>query len=61
MGNNWSKTLVKDRVSAIIINDGKILLIHRFRDGKEYWVLPGGGVEQSESKRSQRKNHLSNR
>lgn len=37
------------RVGAIVIVDQKILLIHRFRDGQEYWVLPGGGVEDNES------------
>ncbi len=37
------------RVGAVIIVDNKILLIHRFRDGQEYWVLPGGGVEDDES------------
>lgn len=37
-----------DRVTGVIIRDGKILLIHRFRDGAEYWVFPGGGVEQGE-------------
>jgi len=37
------------RVSAIIIKDSQVLLIHRFKEGKEYWVLPGGGVEEGES------------
>jgi ADP-ribose pyrophosphatase YjhB (NUDIX family) len=37
------------RVGAVVIKDNKILLIHRFRDGEEYWVLPGGGVEEGES------------
>lgn len=37
------------RVGAVVIKDNKILLIHRFRDGEEYWVLPGGGVEDGES------------
>jgi uncharacterized SAM-binding protein YcdF (DUF218 family)/8-oxo-dGTP pyrophosphatase MutT (NUDIX family) len=27
----------------------EILMIHRFRDGNEYYVLPGGGVELGES------------
>ncbi len=36
------------RVSALIFRDGKILLIHRFRYGKEYWTVPGGGVEDGE-------------
>jgi 8-oxo-dGTP diphosphatase len=37
------------RSSAIIIEDGKILLIHRRKEGKEYWVFPGGGVERDET------------
>lgn len=37
------------RVGALVMVDDKVLLIHRFRDGQEYWVLPGGGVEDSES------------
>lgn len=37
------------RSSAIIIRDSKILLIHRKRPGREYWVFPGGGIEGNES------------
>jgi 8-oxo-dGTP pyrophosphatase MutT (NUDIX family) len=37
------------RATAVIIKDGMILLIHRLRDGEEYFVLPGGGVEEGES------------
>jgi len=40
---------MRKRVAAIIIKDNKILLTHRFKDGKEYYVLPGGGVEENES------------
>ncbi len=36
------------RVKAIVIRDGKLLLIHRFRDGSEYYAFPGGGVEEGE-------------
>lgn len=36
-------------VRGIIIRDGKILLIHRFKNGAEYWVVPGGGVEEGEA------------
>ena len=34
---------------AIIVNKEKILLIHRFKNGKEYYVLPGGAIEPNES------------
>jgi 8-oxo-dGTP pyrophosphatase MutT (NUDIX family) len=37
------------RVGAVVIRDNKILLIHRFKNGSEYWVLPGGGVESEET------------
>jgi len=39
----------KDRASVIIIDNGKILLLYRFKNGKEYYVFPGGGVEDGES------------
>jgi len=37
------------RVSAIIIEKEKILLLHRIKFGKEYFVLPGGSVEENEN------------
>jgi 8-oxo-dGTP diphosphatase len=39
---------MKPRVRAIIIADSSILLIHRVKAGKEYWVFPGGGVEDAD-------------
>ena len=42
-----SRTAV--RASAIIVKNAKILLIHRLNHGREYWVLPGGGVEEGET------------
>lgn len=36
-------------VRAIIIRDKKILLVHRFKNNIEYWVVPGGGVEDDET------------
>jgi 8-oxo-dGTP diphosphatase len=46
----WTKTRDRDRVTAIIIRDRKLLLIHRFRDDLEYWVLPGGTMEEGETR-----------
>jgi ADP-ribose pyrophosphatase YjhB (NUDIX family) len=37
------------RAVGIIIKNKKILLIHRIKDGKEYYVFPGGAIEQDES------------
>ena len=37
----------KTRVTAVVLRGEKLLLIHRFREGKEYWIFPGG-VEEGE-------------
>lgn len=37
------------RAAAIIIRDGKILLMHRIKRKREYFVIPGGGVETGET------------
>ena len=39
----------KNRSTAIIIRDGKVLLFHRHKPGRDYYTLPGGGVEFDES------------
>jgi len=36
------------RVRAIIKKEDKILLIHRIKKEREYWVFPGGGVEETD-------------
>ena len=36
------------RVSAIIIESEKILLVYRIKPNKDYFVLPGGSVEENE-------------
>lgn len=41
--------MLRNRSAGIVIKDGKILLIHRFNKGDEYWVFPGGGVEEGET------------
>ncbi len=40
------------RVAAVIIKDGKILLMHRIKDGREYFVFPGGGLKENEDTES---------
>lgn len=37
------------RVSAILRWRGRVLLCRQEKPGKEYWLLPGGGVEAGES------------
>ena len=37
------------RVSAILRWRGQLLLIRHEKPGKEYWLLPGGGVNSGES------------
>ena len=34
---------------GVIIKNNKILLIHRLKKGEEYFVLPGGGIEDGET------------
>ena len=41
--------LMADRASAIIISKRHILLIHRFRAVREFYVFPGGKIEEGES------------
>lgn len=40
---------IRKRATAIIIENGKILLIKRIKSGMEYFVVPGGGVEEGET------------
>jgi 8-oxo-dGTP diphosphatase len=37
------------RVSALLLWQGRILLCRQEKPGKEYWLLPGGGVEGGET------------
>ncbi len=40
---------IKERAAVIIVNDGRILLMHRKRADRDYYVVPGGGVEPGET------------
>lgn len=40
---------MRTRVSVVILRNKHALLMHRLRDGEEYYVLPGGGVEGEET------------
>jgi len=39
---------MRQRVGAIIIEEDKILLMHRVKNDNEYWVFPGGGVDDED-------------
>ncbi|MEA2528545.1 MAG: 8-oxo-dGTP diphosphatase [Thermomicrobiales bacterium] len=39
------------RGRVVIIHDGRVALIERQRDGRTYYVIPGGGAEPGESTR----------
>lgn len=42
---------MRDRAGIVLCckHKNKILLIFRKKDGREYWVVPGGGVEKNET------------
>lgn len=40
---------IKTRVAGVFVREGKILLVRHEKDGRSYWLLPGGGLEYSES------------
>lgn len=42
---------MKDRAAAVIVRNGKILLMRRHREGRDYSSLPGGKIESPESPR----------
>ena len=37
------------RATALVVRSENILMMHRIKNGEEYWVLPGGGVEANEN------------
>lgn len=39
----------RNRGSAVIIEDDKVAVIKRIREGEAYYVFPGGGIEEGES------------
>ena len=47
----WWETAESVISRGIVINDEKLLVIKRVRDGQEYFVLPGGHVDKGETAR----------
>jgi 8-oxo-dGTP pyrophosphatase MutT (NUDIX family) len=43
------KLLPRHTGRAIVIHDGRLLLMERWRDGLHYFSIPGGGIESGES------------
>lgn len=39
----------KIRSAAVVISQGRLLVMFRRRSGKEYYVFPGGGMEENEN------------
>lgn len=40
---------IRIRVAGILVKDDQILLVRHEKDGKSYWLIPGGGVDFGES------------
>jgi 8-oxo-dGTP pyrophosphatase MutT (NUDIX family) len=40
---------MRNRGSVIIIEDGKVALVERMKNGGRYYVFPGGGIEDCET------------
>lgn len=39
---------MRNRAGGLLIENGKLLLMHRIKNGDEYYVVPGGGIEDDE-------------
>lgn len=42
-------TAIRIRVAAIVVKNEELLLVNHVKDGRSYWLLPGGGVDYGES------------
>lgn len=43
------ESTIRHGARGVVIKDGMVLLMHRINRGHEYYVFPGGGIEQGES------------
>lgn len=41
--------MLRPRARCVILQDDCILMVRQHHDGREFWTLPGGGVEEGES------------
>jgi 8-oxo-dGTP diphosphatase len=44
-----AKNIPTTRISVVVIEDGKILLVKHRKGNRQYWVLPGGRLEYGET------------
>ena len=44
-----SNILRRDRSQAVVVKEGKILLVQENVDGRTFFCLPGGGIEKGET------------
>lgn len=42
------KRIAHERCAGIVVKEDKILLMHRIKNGYEYWVIPGGSRQNDE-------------
>lgn len=42
-------TKIRNRACAVIVQDGKVLLVQHQKNNQHYWLFPGGGVEYGET------------
>lgn len=40
---------IRIRSAVLVVEDGRVLLVRHQKNGRTYWLLPGGGVEFGES------------
>ncbi|MDK1024330.1 MAG: NUDIX hydrolase [Gammaproteobacteria bacterium] len=40
---------MRDRACGAVIVDKQILMVRHVQDGRDFWTLPGGGIEQGET------------
>ena len=40
---------MRQRATAIVFKDNKIILLKRIKNGSEYFIFPGGGVDEGET------------
>lgn len=39
---------IRVRIAVVLLSDGKVLMVEHQKDGRTYWLLPGGGLKYGE-------------